>query len=210
MKKSFFSLVLLLLMAAAPAKAGIEFGVLTGMNMSKVNFHNFNKNFDSANRYGWFFGPKINFCQLGFGGDAAVVYSQLRMNLDDNYSKTFCSIEIPINARYTVGIGHLASIYVASGPQLGFNVGGKKWNWKSFTTPENNVLSSTFTRKNMNVSWNFGAGVKVFKHLEAGLNYNLMLSRYANPIKEITGQNVNASNYHFHTNTFSFRVAYLF
>lgn len=111
MKKSFFSLVLLLLMAAAPAKAGIEFGVLTGMNMSKVNFHNFNKNFDSANRYGWFLGPKINFCQLGFGGDAAVVYSQLRMNLDDNYSKTFCSIEIPINARYTVGIGHLASIY---------------------------------------------------------------------------------------------------
>ena len=62
-------------MAAAPAKADIEFGVLTGMNMSKVNFHNFNKNFDSANRYGWFLGPKINFCQLGFGGDAAVVYS---------------------------------------------------------------------------------------------------------------------------------------
>ena len=34
MKKSFFSLVLLLLMAAAPAKADIEFGVLTGMNMN--------------------------------------------------------------------------------------------------------------------------------------------------------------------------------
>ena len=210
MKKSIFSLVLLLLMAAAPAKAGIEFGVMTGMNMSKVNFHKFNKNFDSSNRYGWYFGPKVNFSVLGFGGDAAVVYSQLRMNLDDNYSKTFRSIEIPVNARYTFGLSSLASVYVATGPQLGFNIGNKDWTWKSITTPENNVLGSTFTRKNMNVSWNFGAGVKVFKHLEAGLNYNLMLSKYAHPIKVVTGHEVSASDYNFHTNTFSVRVAYLF
>ena len=197
MKKSIFSLLLLLLMVAAPAKAGIEFGVMTGMNMSKVNFNKFNKNFDSSNRYGWYFGPKVNFSVLGFGGDAAVVYSQLRMNLDDNYSKTF-------------RLGSLASVYVASGPQLGFNIGNKEWTWKTITTPESNVLSSTFERKKMNVSWNFGAGVKVFKHLEAGLNYNLMLSKYAHPIKVVTGHEVSASDYNFHTNTFSVRVAYLF
>lgn len=210
MKKFFCSLALLSLAATAPAHAGIEFGVLAGMNMSKVNFHNFNKNFDSSNRYGWFFGPKVNFSLLGFGGDAALVYNQRRMNLDENYSKTFRSIEIPVNARYTVGLSSLASVYFSTGPQFGFNVGNKEWTWKHIITSENNVLSNTFERKNMNVSWNFGAGVKVLKHLEVGLGYNLMLSKYAHPIKAVTGQQVKTSDYNFRTNTFTVQAAYLF
>lgn len=212
MKKILLSLFALLTLAAAtPAQAGIEFGIQAGMNMSKVKFSNFNDNFDASNRYGFYFGPKVNFSLLGFGGDAAILYNQKRMNLDEDYSKTFRSIEIPVNARYTIGLGSVASVYVATGPQFGFNVGDKDWTWKGMTqSGKENAIGSTFKKKNMNVSWNIGAGVKLFKHVEAGIGYNIMLSKYAEQIKDITGKDVDSDNYNFKTNTFTVQVAYLF
>lgn len=212
MKKLLFTLLTLLSLAfATPAQAGFEFGIQAGMNLSKVKFDKFNDNFDASNRYGFFVGPKVNFSLLGFGGDAAILYNQKRMNLDEDYSKTFRSIEVPINARYTFGLGSLASVYVSTGPQFGFNVGGKEWTWKGMTqSGTENAFKSTFKRKNMNVSWNIGAGVKLFKHVEAGIGYNIMLSKYAEQIKDITGQDVDSDNYNFKTNTFTIQVAYLF
>ena len=193
---------------AQPAKAGIEFGLEAGMNLSKLSVSKNLKQFtDPQNRYGFYVGPKMNFNFLGFGGDVALLYNQRRLSLTDHTSKTFRSVEVPVNFRYTLGLSSIAAVYASTGPQFGFNIGNRKWGITDITEGR---IADAFKRENMNVSWNFGAGVKVFKHLEAGLNYNLMLSRYANPIKEITGQNVNASDYHFHTNTFSFRVAYLF
>lgn len=207
MKKYFVALLAVLSLAwATPAQAGIEFGVQLGMNMSKVKFDNFKSNFDSSNRYGFYFGPKVNFSLLGFGGDAAILYNQKRMNLSEDNSKTFRSVEVPINARYTIGLGSVASVYVSTGPQFGFNVGDKKWTWAGL----DEAVGSTFKRKNMNVSWNFGAGVKLMKHVEVGVGYNLMLSKYAETIGDLTGKDVDGDNYNFKTNTFTMQVAYLF
>ena len=212
MKKSLFTLALLLTLAAAtPAQAGIEFGIMAGMNMSKVNFKDLDRNFDSSNRYGFYVGPKVNVSVLGFGADAALLYNQKRLNLDDDYSRTLRSVEIPVNARYTLGLGSLASVYAATGPQFGFNVGQTKWT-KLFSSEE-----TTFERQNMNVSWNVGVGAKLAKHVEIGLTYNIALTKYAktiNRVSKLAGGADDAvatpANYDFKTNTFQLQVAYLF
>lgn len=212
MKQTIFSCALFLAMVTAiPAQAGIEFGILAGMNTSKVNFKDLDRNFSSANRCGFYIGPKINFSILGFGGDAALLYNQKRLNLDEGYSRTLRSVEIPLNARYTVGIGSIAALYAATGPQFGFNVGQTKWT---------KLLSgddTTFKRENMNFSWNIGVGAKFLKHIEVGLSYNIALTKYAktlNRVSKIVGGNGDViptpADYNFRTNTFQIQAAYLF
>lgn len=209
MKKILVSLVALLTIAAAtPANAGIEYGIEAGMNLSKVSFKNLSSNFSPENRFGFYIGPKLNFSVLGIGGDVAILYNQKRLNLDEDYSRMLRSVEIPINLRYTIGLGSVASIYAATGPQFGFNVGNTKWS---------NLIEDTktnFKRENMNVSWNIGAGVKLLKHLEVGLSYNIAITKYAkvlSAIDESTGKAIeNPENYNFKTNTFQIQVAYLF
>ena len=59
-------------------------------------------------------------------------------------------IDIPINLKYTLGLGSMAGIYFATGPQFSFNVGDKKL-----------FDSETYKMKSSNFSWNVGAGVKL-------------------------------------------------
>ena len=54
----------------------------------------------------------------------------------------------------------------------------------------------------MKVSWNIGAGVKLLGHVELGVGYNIMLSKYA--------KTYGAGTYSFRDNTFQVQVAYLF
>lgn len=207
MKKILVSFVALLTLAAAtPAQAGIEFGIEAGMNMSKVSFKNFNENFSADNRYGFYVGPKVNFSLLGIGGDAAILYNQKRLNLDDDYSRMLRSIEIPLNLRYTFGLGKIAAIYAATGPQIGFNIGNTEWKHVF------DGQDTTFKRQNMNVSWNIGAGVKLLKHLEIGISYNIAITKYAKvlSIAGVSEEDVSSKNYNFKTNTFQIQAAYLF
>lgn len=145
---------------------------------------------------------------MGFGVDAAALFNSRRYNLDDNYSKTFQSVELPINAKYSLGLGSTASFFLATGPQFGFNVGNK--NWDKVRTEGTAAVKSTFKKKNMNVSWNIGGGVRLLKHLEAGVTYNIMLSKYADVIKKSIGSSVDSDDYNFKANTISMHVCYYF
>lgn len=197
MKKIFLAFALLLsLGCAAPAAAQkISVGLTGGLNVSKVNFSK--ETFSTGNRYGWFIGPKAKLTlPLGFGIDAAAVYNKRRLNLDDkkNSTEDFHSIEIPVNIRYSVGLGSTASVYFATGPQFGFNVGSKKWKMSNFP--------QTFKTKSRNTSWNIGAGVTLIKHLEVGVGYNIALSKYA--------EAASSDDYDFKTNTFQVQACYYF
>lgn len=196
MKKCFLIFaVMLTLGIAQPAKAGIEFGLEAGMNLSKLSVSKNLKQFtDPQNRYGFYVGPKMNFNFLGFGGDVALLYNQRRLSLTDHTSKTFRSVEVPVNFRYTLGLSSLAAVYASTGPQFGFNIGNRKWGIADIT--------DAFKRENMNVSWNIGAGVKLAGHVELGIGYNIMLSKYA--------KTYGAGTYSFRANTFQVQVAYLF
>ena len=209
MKKMMLLLAAAMLLSVSTSQAQIQWGVVAGTNLSKVNFSKdldrfAHDNLKSKNMSGWYVGPKVNvkIPLVGLGVDAALEYSQKKLQTHNNTggssSKTFRSVEIPINVRYNFGVSKLASVYLATGPQFGFNVGNKNWTLK-------NVISTseqTFKKSNMSTSWNVGAGVKVLNHLEVGLLYNIALSKYY----KAAGND----DYTFKSNSFQIQAAILF
>lgn len=214
--KKFLTIMAVVLAAAwaAPAAAqGFSWGVVGGMNLSKVNFKGkLADNLSSDNRAGWYIGPKVAFSlPLGLAFDGSVQYSQRKLSADaqqyDGNSKTFRSIEIPINVRYNIGLGKVASVYVATGPQFGFNVGDREWN--IFSTDYNGG-NGMFKSNNMVTTWNVGAGVKLLGHLEVGVGYNFGLGKMGETIlSNIPGIPVGDGD-DYKTNTFQVQVAYMF
>lgn len=179
MKKLFGTIILgLALLAAMPARAQFSYGVSGGINLNKIYYKGV-PNVSSDNRAGWFFGPKVQLKVplIGLGVDAAAFYSQRRINGYDDGNKdatssstNYKSIEIPINLRYSVGISSIASVFLATGPQFGFNVGGKNWKWRD--TSDSKLHKS-------NVSWNIGLGARLISHIEANVGYNFELNKLA-------------------------------
>lgn len=202
MKKFFLAVAMLFIIGGATtASAQFKFGLVAGMNMSKLSFDN-GKYFDSDNRAGWYVGPKVwfNIPIVGLGVNASAQYSQRRMNVKSgdgedavSDSKNLNTIEIPINVRYTLGLGSIASVYAETGPQFGFNVGNK-------------TISEVAKFKSSNVTWNVGIGARVLGHLEAGVGYNIALSKFG----ELVPDALTGTKNDFKSNTWQVQVAYLF
>ena len=113
------------------------------------------------------------------------------------------SINIPINLRYSIGLGSLASIYLAAGPQFGFNIGGKNYNWDDETNYE---------LKKSNISINVGAGVTLANHLEIGCTYNIACGKtgeftYTTAVEAASKEIVSKAN---RTNAWQIYAAYYF
>lgn len=189
---------------ATTASAQFKFGLVAGMNMSKLSFDN-GKYFDSDHRAGWYVGPKVwfNIPIVGLGVNASAQYSQRRMNVKSgdgedavSDSKNLNTIEIPINVRYTLGLGSIASVYAETGPQFGFNVGNKTIK----------TISEVAKFKSSNVTWNVGIGARVLGHLEAGVGYNIALSKFG----ELVPDALTGTKNDFKSNTWQVQVAYLF
>lgn len=202
MKKFFLAVAALFLLAGVPtASAQLKFGLVAGVNMSKLSFDK-SRYFDSDQRVGWYVGPKVWFSVpiVGLGINASAQYSQRRMNVKSGYgedavsdSKNLNTIEIPINVRYTLGLGSIASVYAETGPQFGFNVGNK-------------TVSEVAKFKSSNVTWNVGIGARVLGHLEAGVGYNIALSNFG----ELVPDQLRGTKNDFKSNTWQVQVAYLF
>ena len=176
MKKVFtLALVALGLMTAMPSEAQIKFGLKGGLNITDMSMDS--KVLDASNRTGFFIGPSVKFTLpiVGLGIDAAALYDQreakLKVDEEEYVGTDFTgnkvkqqAINIPINLRYSIGLGSLAGIYFTAGPQFGFNVGDKNFDW---------VKGTSYKLKSSNFSVNLGAGVTLIKHLEVGFNYNI-------------------------------------
>lgn len=168
MKKIIISLVTLLTMQAVPSMAQVNFGLKGGLNITSMSFDS--SVLDAKNQTGFFIGPSVKFKVplLGLGFDIAALYDQRSADMDildesgeDVAKVTQKSIVVPINLRYSFGLGDLAGIYLAAGPQFGFNVGDK------------NFWDEQLTLKSSNFSVNVGAGVRLLNHLEIGATYNI-------------------------------------
>ena len=158
MKKIFSALLIAVLglFIAVPAQAQlIKFGVKGGLNMSKLDFKN---GPTSDNTTGFFIGPmaEVTIPVVGLGIDGALMYSQRGKSEWKQQG-----IEIPVNLKYTFGLGSMLGIYIAAGPDFYFNF--KDTDWAGFDT------------KATQVGLNLGAGVKLFSHLQVGVNYQLPL-----------------------------------
>ncbi len=177
MKKIFTSaaIALAMLFTANTANAGINFGVKGGLNVTSMSLNS--EVFDASNRAGFFFGPTVKFTLpiVGLGIDASALYDQreaeLAVDVDENQyvlptkqTLKTQAINIPINVRYSIGLGSVANVLFFAGPQFGFHVGNK--NKDLGADCEWKLKSSQF-------SVNVGAGFTVLKHLQLTANYNI-------------------------------------
>lgn len=156
---------------AMPAQAQlVKFGVKGGLNLAKADISAGTQNFKTDNFTGFFIGPmaEITIPVVGIGVDGALLFSQRGVKVDDESIKEN-GLDIPINLKYTIGLGSMFGIYVAAGPDFFFNFSGDK-------TSEN---VGRLNKKNAQVGINLGAGVKLAKHLQIGANYNIPLNKTA-------------------------------
>lgn len=219
--KKFSALCLSLLVAFAGLTAKAQkfsYGIVAGYDLTKVKYSgDMKNNFSSDNKSGWYVGPKFVFSTvMGLGVDASLQYSQRKLNItqegyyDGNeilnnvsQSQTYRTIEIPINLRYSIGLGSSASVFAYTGPQFGFALQNMKFD----------KLSNNFSRENLNTTWNIGAGVRLFKHLEASVGYNFALGKAGKAILNGVGVNEGESQdleLKYKTNTFQVQLAYMF
>ena len=174
MKKLFTLIVLVAATCfAIPASAQLKFGVKGGLNITDMSLSS--DVFETSNRTGFFIGPTVKFTLpiVGLGIDASALYDQRESeltNADNEVTKIKQqAINIPINLRYDIGLGSLAAVYLAAGPQFGFNVGDK--NQTLFDDVADWKLNSS------NFSVNVGAGVMLLSHLQVGANYNIVCGK---------------------------------
>lgn len=115
MKKFFsvFMIAVCCMALAMPAQAQlIKFGVKGGVNLSKLKFEGM-----KDNSTGFFFGPmaEITIPVIGLGVDGALLYSQKGDKMEGLDMKQ-SGLDIPVNLKYSIGLGSMLGIYVAAGP----------------------------------------------------------------------------------------------
>ena len=196
MKKIFGALMIAVCIGMAmPAQAQIHFGVKGGLNLSKASFSNVGENFKKDNFTGFFIGPmaEFNIPIVGLGVDAALLFAQRGIKVSEgNEDLTIKQngIDIPVNLKYTIGLGSLAGIYLVAGPDFYFDFAGNK-----------TIEGMRTDKKKAEVGINVGAGLKLLNHLQVGANYNIPLGDTA----DIEGTDAS-----YKTKTWQVSVAYIF
>ena len=194
MKKIFsaFMIAICCLAMAMPAQAQlIKFGVKGGVNLTKVDWDGgYDGNKDNAT--GFFIGPmaEVTIPIVGLGVDGASLFSQ--RGKDDGKQT---GLDIPINLKYTIGLGSMLGVFVAAGPDFFFNFSGDKKYMDEAMELE---------KKKAMVGINIGAGVKLIKHLQIGVNYNIPLGD-SYKLKEVGEAVIGAKN-----KTWQISAAYIF
>jgi len=197
MKKIISVLMVVVAVAiAVPAQAQIKLGVKGGLNLAKADFDK--SDLKTSNFTGFFIGPMvdINIPIVGLGVDGALMFSQRGAKVEGETEKVN-GIEVPINLKYSIGLGSLASVYLAAGPDFFFSfkddieAEGGKWDIK---------------RSQLGI--NLGAGVKLVNHLQVGVNYQLPIGKTAEfAFDSNTAGNIKDS---FKTKMWQVSVAYIF
>ena len=207
MKKNILSLAVIVaaLAFAMPSQAQIKFGIKGGLNVDNINLKHAQANVSAKNRTGFFAGvtADVTIPLAGLGADIAVLYDNKVVGISDattEANKTLHYIDLPINAKYTVGFSSLVSAYIATGPQFSWNVGDRSWK------PAN--INQDWELKKSEFSWNVGCGVTALSHVRVGYNYNIALGKTA----EITplGIGTSAVKGKLKNNTHQISLTYLF
>lgn len=169
---STFIAVALALLTTVPAQAQLKFGLKGGVNVTNMSFSS--DVLDASNRAGFFVGPTVKFTLpiVGLGIDASALYDQregkVKLAYKDVESENTVKqqqVVVPINLRYGVGLGSMASVFFFAGPQFGFNVGDK--------TQSIYDQVADWRLKSSNFSVNVGAGFMLMSHLQLSANYNI-------------------------------------
>jgi len=152
------------LLFVVPTQAQIlKLGVKGGLNLSKLDTEISESNLKETSK-GFFIGPMLEATVpvIGIGLDAAVMYSQRGADKTKQQG-----IEIPLNLKYTIGAGSTLGVYFAVGPDFFFNFKDVEWG----------IDGVVVDRKKTEVGINLGAGLKLLRHLQLGVNYQIGLTK---------------------------------
>ena len=109
--RKLFSIIVVMacLLLAIPAHAQVRFGLKGGLDISRLD------NNIGDNATGFFVGPMLDVTLpiVGLGIDVAALYSQSGLDVDNKNSEKLKSVEIPVNLKWTLGLGSTLGIYVA-------------------------------------------------------------------------------------------------
>lgn len=199
--KKLYSLIALVWMAwTVPVQAQINFGVKAGLNLTNFSIND-SQLLSAENKTGFFAGvtTKITLPIVGLGVDGSLLYDQREAKEKaTGTSLKQQSIQIPVNVRYSVGLGSLANVFAYAGPQFGFNIGDK-----------NESLSGEVKNwrfKSSALSGNIGVGVTLVKHLQGTVNYNFALGKTG----DFEVSNANSKTIKAKANAWQVSVAYFF
>lgn len=162
-------LVAVAMMVATPSQAQVKFGLRAGLNVTDMSLDK--KVVKTKNRIGFFVGPTVKFTLpiVGVGIDASALYDQRETEIENSKEKIKeQAVNIPVNLRYGIGLGSMASGYIAFGPQFALNVGNKD---------EKLLENTTWKLDNSTFSINVGAGVMLMDHFQVGANYNIVCGK---------------------------------
>ena len=187
MKKiTCMAIMVMALFVAVPAQAQFSWGIKGGVNLVSNDLSNLSgivqdkaQIMNKDNYTGFFIGPKaeLRVPILGFGIEAAALYSQKGMSVGDNETFKQNSFQIPLNIKYSFGLGNVANVFIAAGPEFGFNVGEttKVFNNVQFddVTGVTTGDVSAYVLEKSTLSINIGLGATLLNHLQVALNYNM-------------------------------------
>lgn len=165
----------LALLSFIPASAQFSWGLRGGLNLVNNDITAVSKeSASSKDSYtGFFFGPmaEVQVPIIGIGVDVAALYSQKGVELPDTSTMKNQSLSIPLSLKYSLGLGNFAAVYFAAGPQLDFRIGDLNTSFNDGNEVKDFALEKS--------SWsiNVGAGVKLISHIQAGINYNIPVSK---------------------------------
>ena len=184
MKKITCMLVAVMaLFVVTPAQAQFSWGIKGGVNMfsnSLSDLKGMGKDqLTSKDSYtGFFIGPKaeIRVPILGFGVEAAALYSQKEMSVVEGETFKQNSFLIPLNVKYSFGLGNIANVFIAAGPEFGFNVGETQKVFNDIVkNKDGNYVGDikAYALEKSTLAINVGVGATLLSHLQVAVNYNI-------------------------------------
>lgn len=193
-----------LIAGIVPASAQFRIGPRVGIAVNKLNF---NKDvFDTNNRTGFTGGVEAEFMLpvLGLGVDASLMYVRRSAETDvlnENNTTVTANrnidyLDIPVYLKWKIGVPLIGSVvkpYVFTGPDFAFLLSSK------------NIFPGIESSK-CDVSWNFGVGVELLKHVQVGASYGIGMNKAA----KATGVVGNAASIDGKTRCWTITAAYLF
>ncbi len=202
-----------LLATCVGAYAGniLRFGPKVGVEVNSMRLNS--EIFDSDNRAGFTGGLMLeaNVPVIGLSFDLSVMYvhrvnynsikvidygpNEKDLVTNENYKKRDY-IELPLNIKYRFSlpvVGNIVSPYVFTGPSIAFLTSSK-------------AISEAYENKSFDVSWNVGAGVQLFSHLQIGASYGFGITK---TVKNI-GLTNNAVDVTGRSNYWTVTAAWLF
>lgn len=190
MKKiTCMAIMVMALFVAVPAQAQFSWGIKGGVNLVSNDLSAMKgmsgKDIANLDNYtGFFIGPKmeVRIPILGLGVEAAALYSQKGMTIGDGETFKQNGFQVPLSVKYGIGIGNIANVFIAAGPEFGFNMGQTSKVINDIVISQDGSATGdikAYVLDKSTLSINVGVGATLLNHLQVAVNYNIPWGRTA-------------------------------